>query len=100
MGPKRTLPSSYDLCRSCLDQILDQRHELFRLVGLIAREMFGQEFGRFYRYRSLGQPEKPTRLMVGCRFSSIPSTSPMMRWCSAVVLVGIKRLRIAPKPYP
>ena len=35
MGPKPTLPSSGDLYRSRLDQILDQRHALFRLAALI-----------------------------------------------------------------
>ena len=35
MGPKPTLPNSGDLYRSRLDQILDPRHELFRLAGLI-----------------------------------------------------------------
>jgi IS5 family transposase len=35
MGPKPTMPSSGDLYRSRLDQILDQRHELFRLASLI-----------------------------------------------------------------
>ncbi|GEO16434.1 hypothetical protein MAE02_41300 [Microvirga aerophila] len=63
MGPKPTLPSSGDLYRSRLDQILDQRHELFRLATLIDWLRFDQEFGRFYR--PLGRPAKPTRLMVG-----------------------------------
>jgi IS5 family transposase len=66
MGPKATMPSSGDLYRSRLDQILDQRHELFRLAGLIDRDRFDQEFGRFYR--SLGLPAKPTRLMVGLSY--------------------------------
>jgi IS5 family transposase len=66
MGPKPTLPSSGDLYRSRLDQILDQRHELFRLAGLIDWERFDQEFGRFYR--PLGRPAKPTRLMVGLSY--------------------------------
>src|SRR5688500_6283841 len=48
MGPKPTLPSSGDLYRSRLDQILDQRHELFRLASLIDWDGFDQEFGRFY----------------------------------------------------
>ena len=57
MGPKPTLPSSGDLYRSRLDQMLDQRHELFRLAGLITWERFDQVFGRFYR--PLGRPAKP-----------------------------------------
>ena len=75
MGPKPTVPSSGDLYRSRLDQILDPRHELVRLAGLIDWDRFDQEFGRFYR--PLGRPAKPTRLMVGCRISSTPSTCPM-----------------------
>jgi IS5 family transposase len=66
MGPKPTLPSSGDLYRSRLDQILDQRHELFRLASLIDWDRFDHEFGRFYR--PLGRPAKPTRLMVGLSY--------------------------------
>src|ERR671917_1914535 len=66
MGPKPTMPSSGDLYRSRLDQILDQRHELFRLAGLIDWNRFDHEFGRFYR--PLGRPAKPTRLMVGLSY--------------------------------
>jgi IS5 family transposase len=60
------MPSSGDLYRSRLDQILDQRHELVRLAGLIDWDGFDQEFGRFYR--PLGRPAKPTRLMVGLSY--------------------------------
>ena len=60
------MPSSGDLYRSRLDQILDHRHELFRLAGLIDWHRFDQEFGRFYR--PLGRPAKPTRLMVGLSY--------------------------------
>jgi IS5 family transposase len=66
MGPKPTLPSSGGLYRSRLDKILDHRHELFRLAGLINWDHFDQEFGRFYR--PLGRPAKPTRLMVGLSY--------------------------------
>jgi transposase, IS5 family len=66
MGPKPTMANSGDLYRSRLDQILDHRHELFRLAGLIEWEKFDQEFGRFYR--PLGRPAKPTRLMVGLSY--------------------------------
>ena len=66
MGPKPTTPSSGDLYRSRLDQILDDRHELFRLTALIDWHRFDQEFGRFYR--PLGRPAKPTRLMVGLSY--------------------------------
>jgi transposase, IS5 family len=66
MGPKPTMPSSGDLYRSRLDQILDHRHELSRLAGLIDWNRFDQEFGRFYR--PLGRPAKPTRLMVGLSY--------------------------------
>jgi transposase, IS5 family len=66
MGPKPTMPSAGDLYRSCLDQILDPRHELFRLAALIDWDKFDREFGRFYR--PLGRPAKPTRLMVGLSY--------------------------------
>jgi transposase, IS5 family len=60
------MPSSGDLYRSRLDQIVDQRHELFRLASLIDWDRFDHEFGRFYR--PLGRPAKPTRLMVGLSY--------------------------------
>ena len=66
MGHKPTLPSSGDLYRSRLDQILGPRHELFRLAGLIDWDSFDEEFGRFYR--PLGRPAKPMRLMVGLSY--------------------------------
>jgi transposase, IS5 family len=66
MRPKPTMPSSGDLYRSRLDQILDQRHELFRLASLIDWDRFDQAFGRFYR--PLGRPAKPTRLMAGLSY--------------------------------
>src|SRR5215210_5046253 len=66
MGPKPAQPTSGDLYRSCLDQILDQRHELVRLASLIDWDRFDHEFGCFYR--PLGRPAKPTRLMVGLSY--------------------------------
>ena len=66
MGPKPTPPESGDLYRSRLDQILDDRHELFRLAALIDWDRFDQELGRFYQ--PLGRPAKPTRLMVGLSY--------------------------------
>src|SRR3712207_3493047 len=70
MRPKPMMPSSGDLYRSRLDQILDHRHELFRLEGLIDWDQFDQAFGRFYR--PLGRPAKPTRLMVGLSYLQHP----------------------------
>jgi transposase, IS5 family len=66
MGPKPTMASSADLYRSRLDQILDHRHELFRLAALIDWDGFDQAFGRFHR--PLGRPAKPTRLMAGLSY--------------------------------
>src|SRR3954464_6397472 len=66
MGPKPTVPSSGDLYRSRLDQILDQRQGVFRLAALINWDRFDQELGRFHC--PLGRPAKPTRLMVGLSY--------------------------------
>jgi transposase, IS5 family len=67
MGPKPPESSEIgDLYRNRLDNMLDPRHELFRLAGLIAWSGFDDEFGRFYR--PLGRPAKPTRLMVGLSY--------------------------------
>ena len=67
MHPKKLERSpSDDLFRHRLDNILDRRHELFRLAELIAWEGFDRAFGRFYRER--GRPGKPTRLMAGLSY--------------------------------
>lgn len=52
-----------DLFRSKLDNIIDPRHELVQLGGLIDWSGFEEAFGRFYK--SAGRPALPTRLMVG-----------------------------------
>src|SRR5689334_2345844 len=68
MGPKSPTPAaaSGDLYRSRLENLLDHRHELYRLAGLIEWEQFDRAFGRFYR--PLGRPAKLTRLMVGLSY--------------------------------
>ena len=53
---------SDDLFRHRLDNILDCRHALYRLAGLIEWDRFDRAFGRLYRER--GRPGTPTRLMV------------------------------------
>ncbi|MEZ5932181.1 MAG: transposase [Alphaproteobacteria bacterium] len=52
-----------DLFRSRPDNIIDPRHELAQLGGLIDWSGFEKAFGRFYG--SAGRPALPTRLMVG-----------------------------------
>lgn len=66
--PKKQKSSETDdLFRHRPDNILDRRHELFRLVGLIDWEKVDRAFGRFCR--ELDRPGKPTRLMVGLSYS-------------------------------
>ena len=55
-----------DIFRDGLDNIVDHRHELFRLAGLIEWDVFDEAFGRLDRDR--GRPAKPTRLMVGLSY--------------------------------
>jgi hypothetical protein len=82
MGTEPTMPSSGDFYRSRLDQILDLRHELFRLATLIDWHRFNQAFGRFYR--PLGRPVKPTRLMVGLSYLqhtfNLSNEAAVQRW--------------------
>src|SRR6202046_4969267 len=67
MGPKPPGGAeSADLYRHRLDNMLNPRHELFRLAGLCGWDGFDTAFGRFYR--PLGRPAKPTRLMVGLSY--------------------------------
>jgi len=52
-----------DLFRSRLDQMINMRHELVRLGGLIDWSFFDQRFEPLYS--EIGRPGVPTRLIVG-----------------------------------
>jgi len=55
-----------DLFRKRLDAIIDPKHPLVRLAGLVLWSDFDEAFGRFYK--PLGRRAKPTRLMVGLHY--------------------------------
>jgi IS5 family transposase len=52
-----------DMFRNRLDNMIDMRHELVRLAGLIEWKRFDEAFGTLYAEK--GRPGLPTRLMVG-----------------------------------
>ena len=52
-----------DMFRNRLDNMIDMRHELVRLAGLIDWKRFDEAFGGLYAEK--GRPGLPTRLMVG-----------------------------------
>jgi IS5 family transposase len=52
-----------DLFRARLENLVDRRHALVRLAGLIDWDRFEAEFGPLYT--DGGRPGLPTRLMVG-----------------------------------
>ena len=56
-----------DLFRSRLDNLLDQRHELYRLAELTDWSEFDRSFGELYCPDN-GSPAKATRLMVGLHY--------------------------------
>ncbi len=58
---------SLDLFRTALENILDQRHELYRLTELIDWQGFDEAFGVLYCPDN-GCPAKATRLMVGLQY--------------------------------
>jgi len=60
---KRGANADADLFRSRLDQMINMRHELVRLAGLIDWTFFDQRFEPLYAEN--GRPGVPTRLMVG-----------------------------------
>lgn len=64
MPPKTPKASSGDLFRMLLDNIIDQKHELVRLAGLIDWARFDDAFGAFYNDQK-GREGLPTRLMAG-----------------------------------
>jgi transposase, IS5 family len=66
MRPSRPASGKVDLFRERLEAIIDPRHRLVRLAGLVPWSRFDDAFGRFYG--PLGRPAKPTRLMVGLHY--------------------------------
>ena len=56
-----------DLFRERLDNMLNQRHALYRLADLLDWSVFDTEFGSLYCPDN-GSPGKPTRLMVGLQY--------------------------------
>ncbi|CCG42804.1 IS5 family transposase [Magnetospirillum molischianum] len=60
---KRPPQTEGDLFRSRLDQIINLRHDLVRLAGLVAWGFFDERFAPLYA--ETGRPGVPTRLMVG-----------------------------------
>ncbi len=49
--------------RNGLENILNRRHELYRMSGIIEWEMFEQKFSKLYAEE--GRPGLPIRLKVG-----------------------------------
>ncbi len=67
MVPKKQIASpQLDMFRNRLENILNHRHELYRLSSLIGWEIFEQEFGKLYAEE--GRPGIPIRLMVGLTY--------------------------------
>jgi transposase, IS5 family len=64
MPPRLPPPEQPELFRSALANLVDPRHPLVRLAGLIEWERFAAAFGPLYR-DGVGRPGPPTRLMVG-----------------------------------
>jgi hypothetical protein len=65
-SPKSPPSEQPELFRSALLNLVDRRHPLVRLTGLIDWERFAFAFGPLYR-DGVGRPGLPTRLMVGLR---------------------------------
>ena len=64
MRPREQTKGQNDLFRARLDQIIDMRHELVRLAGLINWRLLDHKLGDMYT-DGPGQPPLPTRLMAG-----------------------------------
>ena len=67
MQAKKRDKSPEDLFRSRLDQILNDKHPLFRLADGIDWTYFEREFGQYY-VENTGRPGKPVRLMAGLHY--------------------------------
>ena len=66
MRPIRPSSGKHDLFRERLDAMINMKHRLVKLAGVIDWPGFDQAFGGFYR--PVGRPAKPTRLMVGLHY--------------------------------
>jgi IS5 family transposase len=64
MRPKSSPSEPPELFRSALVNLVDCRHPLVRLAGLIDWERFATAFGPLFR-DGVGRPGLPTRRMVG-----------------------------------
>ncbi|MBD0273445.1 MAG: IS5 family transposase [Acetobacteraceae bacterium] len=64
MPPKSPPPEQPELFRPALVDLVDAKHPLARLAGLIDWDRFAAAFGPLYR-EGVGRPGLPTRLMVG-----------------------------------
>jgi len=68
MGPSNKKDDKrIELFRERLENILNRRHELYRLAGLIDWSVFEKEFGNLYAAKK-GRPGIPIRLMVGLSY--------------------------------
>ena len=66
MQPSKQSRGGADFFRERLDAIIDLKHPLVRLAGLVPWRDFDETFGRFYK--PVGRAAKPTRLMVGLHY--------------------------------
>ena len=69
MQPKKPIATpQLDMFRNRLENILNRKHELYRLAALIDWALLEQEFGLLYSEN--GRPGIPIRLMVGLSYLS------------------------------
>ena len=68
MRPRSQEPSPQDeMFRNRLENLIDQRHELVRLAGLIDWEEFDRQWGPLFSEKR-GAPAIPTRLIAGLHY--------------------------------
>jgi IS5 family transposase len=85
MGPKaRQERSDHDLFRTELVNLIDQRHELVRLAGLINWQAFADEWSPQF-VSTTGRPALPTRLMAALLYLkhayALSDEDVVERWC-------------------
>jgi IS5 family transposase len=85
MGPKtRPERSEHDLFRTELVNLIDQRHELVRLAGLINWQAFADEWSPQF-VSTTGRPALPTRLMAALLYLkhayALSDEDVVERWC-------------------
>ena len=86
MKPRKPPPEQDDLLRARLFEMIDLRHELVKLAGLIGLDVFEREWAGLFPPRT-GRPATLTRLVAGLLYLrhtfALSDEAVVARWAKA-----------------